>query len=196
MQDDLKIPVFLDKRKFDKNGQLIRLPIPDWIDAPRVWAPIKSVSDVRRKERRPIFCDNENFEVQVNISQDGNARSIAIYENFPEFLGEHDFEAHPVKKMATIGEQTVVLVGGYITSPTDPSIPAQLMSRAPRQAGTRDLIWQRADELWAAAGSPTDIKVVLKLRKEWMKILEKEGVNRSTCSCELGNWQKMRPIKK
>jgi hypothetical protein len=196
--DDLPIPAFLDRRKYDEKGNLIKSPTPDWVqtsgavNAPRQWAKIKSVSEVRRRERRPIFCDDPSYEVQVNISQGGRVISVAIYDDFQEFQDEHDFEAHPIKKMATVGNQTIVLVGGYINIPADPKIPSTLMSRAPRQANTRDLIWKRADELWAAAGSPKDIKVVLKLRKEWMNLLQKEGVNRSTCSCEFGNWQKAR----
>lgn len=199
--DFLAIPEFLDRRKFDEQGKLIRSPIPDFVvtgdtNVPRIWAPIRSVTEARRRERKPLFCDNDSFEVQVNISQNGKALGIAVYENFKEFLDEHDFEAHPVKRMATVGEQTIVLVGGFINIPRDPNAPMTLMSRAPRASGTRDLIWSRADALWSAAGSPSDIPTILKLRKEWMNILEKEGLNRATCSSELGNWQKSKIIKK
>ena len=64
---------------------------------------------------------------------------------------------------------------------------------APRTGGVRELIWQVADKMWEAAGSPKDTKTVLTLRKEMMNVLEAEhNVKRTSSSNELGNWMKAR----
>ena len=185
-EDDLQIPEFLRRKPGEKKTEL---PAPD---APRVWAPIKSVSEVRRTERRPIFCSNPQFEVQVNLENGGNPTKIALYDDWAEFLKEHNFDAHPIKKMGEVGETTIVLVGGYIAAPVAPGMAPTIRSRSKKISDVRDHIWARANQLWEAAGSPTDIKVVLKLRRDWMKIMAAEGINKFTCSSELGNWQKFK----
>lgn len=61
------------------------------------------------------------------------------------------------------------------------------------KGGTSNLIWDVADEMWKAAGSPKDVKVVLALRKSIMQELESShGVKKNTASNELGKWQKSR----
>lgn len=70
---------------------------------------------------------------------------------------------------------------------------AALQGPAPtsRQGGVKEIIWREADILWQKAGSPKDISIILKLRKEIMEHLEKNfSVKRNTSSNELGNWQK------
>lgn len=62
---------------------------------------------------------------------------------------------------------------------------------APRGSG-KERVWACADEHWASAGSPTNVSQVLALRKQIMSVLETEGMNRNSVSCELGNWQKAR----
>lgn len=62
---------------------------------------------------------------------------------------------------------------------------------APR-GGVRQVIWDKADTMWNEAGNPTDLSVVLKLRKQIMDALEADGVKRTSSSNELGNWQKNR----
>ena len=62
---------------------------------------------------------------------------------------------------------------------------------APRQANVAGTIWAVADEMWAAAGKPTDTKVLLALRRKIMDELEsKHGTKRVTSSNELGRWMK------
>lgn len=61
------------------------------------------------------------------------------------------------------------------------------------KGGTSNLIWDVADEMWRAAGSPKDVKIVLALRKSIMQELESShGVKKNTASNELGKWQKSR----
>lgn len=70
--------------------------------------------------------------------------------------------------------------------PREPGAP-----RAPRTSGVRDTIHTVATAMWEAAGKPSDIPSILKLRKEIMVELEaKHEVKRNTSSNELGNWQK------
>lgn len=47
-----------------------------------------------------------------------------------------------------------------------------------------------ANEMWNAAGRPTDVAVLRKLRKTMMDVLEQQGVKRTSASTELGQWQK------
>lgn len=67
------------------------------------------------------------------------------------------------------------------TSTTEPGA-------APKAGSVRDTIWTKADELWLAAGSPTDKSSVLKVRKEVMNVLEAEGIKKTSSSNELGKW--------
>lgn len=69
--------------------------------------------------------------------------------------------------------------------------PAGAAPAAPR-GGVRQIIWDKADAMWANAGQPTGKAEVLSLRKLIMDELEKDGVKRTSSSNELGNWQKSR----
>ena len=66
------------------------------------------------------------------------------------------------------------------------------MTLKTRSSGVRDAIWEKADEMWEAAGKPIDLPTVLKLRKEIMNVLEDDGIKRNSASNELGKWQKQR----
>lgn len=61
-----------------------------------------------------------------------------------------------------------------------------------RASGVRAIIWDHADKVWSAAGSPSDKATVLALRKQMMAELENQGVKRTSSSNELGNWMKTR----
>ena len=79
--------------------------------------------------------------------------------------------------------------------PRAPVAPAPSASAAPKQraSSVRPTIWAVADEMWGAAGKPTDKTVVLELRKKMYDVLEeKHGVKRTSSSNELGNWMKDR----
>jgi len=70
------------------------------------------------------------------------------------------------------------------------------VAAAPREprapGGARPRIFEVADSMWAAAGSPRDLTTVLNLRKQIMNALETEGIKRTTSSTALGEWQKTR----
>lgn len=63
-----------------------------------------------------------------------------------------------------------------------------------RTAGTRDIIFAVADEMWKEAGEPRDKKEILQLRKQMMDRLEAQGVKRNTSSNTLGVWVKERGL--
>jgi hypothetical protein len=76
-----------------------------------------------------------------------------------------------------------------ITTPAQREPRAQRAPRGP--GGAKPKVWEVADAMWVAAGSPTNKEVVLQLRRKMMDSLEKDhGIPRSTSSTALGNWQK------
>lgn len=79
------------------------------------------------------------------------------------------------------------------TLPQHNSETRQPRENTPKIGSSRDTIWKVADELWENIGKSTDIKEVLKMRKEAMNKLESEyGVKKTSSSNELGKWQKDR----
>lgn len=77
-----------------------------------------------------------------------------------------------------------------------PATQAIAPAAAPKQAVSAPagkvsaVIWDTADKFWIAAGSPKEVKDIMKVRKETMDELEKHGIKRTTASNELGNWQR------
>ena len=70
---------------------------------------------------------------------------------------------------------------------------AQKPPTAPRTGGTRDTIFKVADQMWEAAGSPSDLPHILSLRKQIMVELEaNHDIKKTTSSTALGDWQKQR----
>ena len=76
----------------------------------------------------------------------------------------------------------------FVPNPEKPVVDQQ----APK-GQTSNLIWDVADEIWINAGRPTELNLVLSLRKKIMQDLETlHGVKKNTASNELGKWQKAR----
>ncbi|QIW90779.1 UNVERIFIED_ORG: hypothetical protein GCAPEGMB_00461 [Vibrio phage V07] len=106
--------------------------------------------------------------------------------------------ARDVKDERSVG----ALYGALGRVPTKPSkLPAaepraasnpRTSGTGERQSGAKERIFELADEAWKAAGSPTDLSVVLKLRKQWMNDWEALGIKKTTASSTLGAWQKSR----
>lgn len=190
--DDLQIPAFLRRTRTETTRSDID-HILGLDGAPRVWAPIRSAAECKAnapKKTVAVYAADPEFRVHVVMGEP--VQNIQQYENFADFQNSHDFDDYPVKKILTAGGVTYV----QVTDHSGDGIVATRAPGAPRKAGTRDVIWKRADELWSSAGKPTDVPTVLKLRKEWMNVLEKEGVKKTTSSSELGNWQKDRVAQK
>lgn len=83
--------------------------------------------------------------------------------------------------------------GTGVTTGEPGTATAQRAPSAPRQGGNREIIYKVADDMWAAAGSPTNVAVVLNLRKQMMVELEaNHGIKKTTSSTALGDWMKAR----
>lgn len=75
--------------------------------------------------------------------------------------------------------------------PSAPRTPSAAAPSLPK-GGNKQIIWDTMDKVWGEAGKPTDVKVILALRKAVMDQLEAQGLKRTSASSELGNWQKVR----
>ena len=96
-------------------------------------------------------------------------------------------------KAATLAPQKRAKRGAPVAPPAPAPAPALSAAPKARASSVRPTIWAVADEMWAAASSPTDVPVVLALRKTMMGVLEeKHGVKKTSSSNELGNWMKAR----
>ena len=108
----------------------------------------------------------------------------------PPVLGDKPFNpAEPVAPkppaqapQAPAGPDRTTASTKVAAAPRDPRAPG----------GARPRIFEVADAMWAAAGSPRDLPTVLNLRKQMMNALESEGIKRTTSSTALGEWQKIR----
>lgn len=100
----------------------------------------------------------------------------------------------------TAGRQhRVKAVYRVVKSGTEPEVEAPTVVNPEVRTGKATVIGKRsvkdqihgiANEMWNAAGRPTDITVLRKLRKTMMDVLEQQGVKRTSASTELGQWQK------
>ena len=148
----------------------------------------------------------ENSDPQANWAIENGREGTCLYSNTGVHPTVHDGDAPYFKTLpdktgesaiedgatveVTPGTQQAWRPGRDTSSTTAPSNSDR--STAPRASGTRDVIFEVADNMWEAAGKPTDPKVVLALRKEIMNALEQQGVKRNTSSNTLGAWKKER----
>lgn len=96
-------------------------------------------------------------------------------------------------KAAQRAPQARAVRGATVAPPPAESAPTAPAPPKARASSVRPTIWAVADEMWQAAGSPTDTPVVLALRKKMMAELEeKHAVKKTSSSNELGNWMKAR----
>lgn len=155
----------------------------------------------------------ELLEVQAqrNKVMDGDKNCYRYVYGAYEPKVANDWEPDPLKVEAS--EVEIASAAKYATAPTQAPAPAQSAagvyshehkpvttprelgapSSGHRQSGVREVVYKVADKLWEAAGKPTDLKIVLDLRKQMMTVLEAEHqVKRTTSSTTLGAWQKER----
>lgn len=95
---------------------------------------------------------------------------------------------HP-PALRAIGAPALREQPAVITTRSDPAPWPVTTTSAPRQGTARDRIWAYASQKWEEAGKPTG-RALLELRKRIMDDLEGEGYKRTSCSGELGRWQK------
>lgn len=92
----------------------------------------------------------------------------------------------PVSSHGFGGTGPAIAGGATTPAPREPRAPS-----APRTGGAREVIFKVADQMWEAAGSPTNTATILALRKNIMVELEaNHGVKKTTSSTALGDWQK------
>ena len=97
------------------------------------------------------------------------------------------------QKAAQLAPQRRAKRGAPVATAAPPPAPSAAPAAKQRASSVRPVIWAVADEMWEAAGKPTDKAVVLELRKKMMvELEEKKGVKRTSSSNELGNWMKAR----
>lgn len=152
---------------------------------------------------QPTLCLLTEVEQQVIAVNDdlhnGIAWKYSLGAKVPakaiELFGKtcNPLGANEMDQAATLAPQRRAVRSAPVAPP--PPAPAPSASALPkaRASSVRPVIWAVADEMWEAAGSPTDKAVVLELRKKMMvELEEKKGVKKTSSSNELGNWMKAR----
>lgn len=147
----------------------------------------------------------EEVQAQAALIEDGDKSSFKYVHGAmkpEEIVGV--FEADPIPVARIEAEEARVAsapagpaFGGAGPEPLPPGVPPlpgeKRAPSGPRTGGTREVIFSVADEMWAAAGSPTALPSVLALRKQIMQALESNhNVKKTTSSTALGDWQKLR----
>lgn len=61
-------------------------------------------------QKRQIFAHDETVAVTVSVRTDEGIKTLAVYQNMPEFREKHDFGTYPFKECRSDKEQTVILV--------------------------------------------------------------------------------------
>ena len=151
----------------------------------------------------PTLALHDEVEAQVKAVEDDLYNGIAWKNALGAKKPAQAMELFPLhcKPLDAVDKHKAATLAPQHRSPRTapkaptPVAPAPSASAAPkaRASSVRPVIWSVADEMWAAAGSPTDVPVVLALRKQMMGILEeKHGVKKTSSSNELGNWMKAR----
>jgi hypothetical protein len=117
---------------------------------------------------------------------------LGLYE--PDAISVPRMEAEEARAASGYAGPAFTPAGPASLPPGVPPLPReQRAPAAPRTGGTRDTIFKVADEMWAAAGSPTALPTVLGLRKQIMQTLESDhAIKKTTSSTALGDWQKSR----
>lgn len=141
-----------------------------------------------------VFCEFELRQIYENTLAKDCPKSMMTKEimigsllNVESDLINSDTVEQLYERLGREPREPVCLPGREHNNHTA-SRTATTRSTGQRQSGVRDVVFAKADEMWAAIGSPTEKSVILKLRKQIMDELEKEGVKRTTCSSTLGAW--------
>jgi len=208
--DPLAIPAFLERRVFITirlNGEdqtfRYRSPQPQLYDsrAPRVWAPMRSASDIRRTETSPaatLYCANRAWPVQI-VSKGKNPTNLHLHDNWDAFLKNHDFEDFPVDRTFSGNEVTYIVVKNDaaknnlvqtamtgVALNTRPDLMEQNGIKRPKTGSITAAAWASYDQMKVDG---TDFKVVFDRLKE-------SGMNPSTIRTQYSHWKKFNGISK
>ncbi len=210
--DDLTIPRFLDRRPRDENDKV--LPMSQWpvnpelqqaMDemsgrAPRVWAPIRSVEEIAKRERvaakkeeRGIFPSDPKLPVQVVTT---NKENLQIYPDFETFEKFHDFDDFPFKQTFTAGDITYIVVKVLkILSIDDSKLNVELnIAGGGEQNGVKrpkpNSLTGRA---WAMYDQTLEGTMTI---GQAQAVLADAGMNPSTIRTQYAHWRKFNGIAK
>lgn len=147
----------------------------------------------------------EEAQAQAALIEDGDKSSFKyVYGAMKpeEVVGVFEADPIPVARVEAEEARVATAPAGPAFGGAGPDHPGANATGAPqaprapsgpRTGGTRDIIFRVADEMWAAAGSPTALPSVLTLRKQIMQALESDhSIKKTTSSTALGDWQKLR----
>lgn len=158
-----------------------------------------------RDHMPPTLALQDEVEAQIKRVEDdlyeGKPWKYALGAKVPaqamELVPLHckPLDAVDKHKAATAAPTARAVRAPTVAAAATVSAPQPAPASKARASSVRPQIWAVADEMWAAAGSPTDVPVVLALRKQMMGVLEeKHGVKKTSSSNELGNWMKARLV--
>lgn len=204
--DPLEIPKFLDMREFvEKDGQvyIVVKPTPDLYDprGPRVWAPLKSASEIRRREEAPaaqLYCANHAWPVQI-VSKGKRPQNLALHQDWDTFKKFHDFEDFPVERVFHGGDVTYVVVKNDsarnnivngamqgVSLNKRPDLMEQNGVKRPRTGSITASAWAAYDDMHAKG---TDFMEVFNRLKD-------AGMNPSTIRTQYSHWKRFNGISK
>lgn len=206
----LAIPAFLERRVFvtinliDGDTQTFRVRTPKELhnpNAPRIWAPMRSISEIRRKETSPaanLYCANRTWPVQI-VTKGKFPQNLHLHDDWESFLKNHDFEDFPVDRTFSGSEVTYIVVkdesvknslvqGAMQGVPlnTRPDLMEQNGIKRPKSGSITAAAWASYDQMKV---DNTDFKVVFDRLKE-------SGMNPSTIRTQYSHWKKFNGISK
>lgn len=130
-----------------------------------------------RGAKRPVLMADLFNRPFLTVSANVAAEKSAAAGNYPALA------ARPKAERAAITTD----------KPATDGVVRPAAESGPKRGTAKAIIWDTADEMWEAAGKPTDKPAVLELRKRIMDRLEtEEAIKRASASSELGNWHKAR----
>lgn len=190
----LEIPTFLDRRKYDENGNLIRMTdteIKAILNPGRQWAPITTHPKI--KEPDPVYAENINLPVQVVTT---DRKNLQTYSNFEEFEKQHDKDALPIKRLATAGGTTYVVVKEPTTihlSPILQSVPVPFTTDVYKNGIKRPKNNTLCGKAWAIYDRTLTGEFTVPQAQEFLK---QEGMNASTVRTQYTHWRRFNGIEK
>jgi hypothetical protein len=108
LEDDLQIPAFL-RRQGNRLSHEQARALAD--HRRRVWAPFRDHSRKEPNRPTPLFVDDREAPVVVNVRQKtGSPVLLERYANAADFEARHDASTYPVVRTACYQGETLVLV--------------------------------------------------------------------------------------
>ena len=203
---ELRIPAFLDVRVFANIGgeRFQVLKDKELYDprGPRTWAPIKAMSDIKRKAEAPaaqLYCANKNWMVQV-VRKSKTPENLELHQNWDTFLAAHNFSDYPVDRTFQSDGITYIVVkndlvrntivnnamAGGVKLNTRPDLMEQNGVKRPKTGTITAAAWAKFDDMREKG---EEFKAVF-------EVLLAGGMNGSTIRTQFSHWRKFNGIPK